>query len=302
MERAAAVARLRAARASDLWGYLAFSHGWTWLWWSVNVVGGYEAFGAGLPFTVLGGAGPLLGGLVMSYVTYGRRGLADLRRRLTDLRRIPPRWGLVALAFFPAFAAATGAIAALLAETRFVLEVGELRALLRDPSALLVTALVILVVGPLPEEIGWRGYLLDRCQVRWSAAASGLAVGVVWAAWHAPLFVMPGYFETFDFAPDPTLFAANVVLVSVVYTWLYDNTARSVLALIAFHFLENFVGQVTALPPAAEPVGTGLRALVVLAVVAWFGPETLRRDGSIPPPPPASERPAGGPEAAREGR
>lgn len=43
----------------DLWGCLLFSHGWTWVWWSVNILAGYDAFGQGLPFTVLGGIGPL---------------------------------------------------------------------------------------------------------------------------------------------------------------------------------------------------------------------------------------------------
>ena len=278
-------ARFRALPYADLWGYLLFSHGWAWLWWGVNVVWGLEAFGAGLPFTVLGGAGPPLGGVVMSYVTYGRAGLVDLRDRLLDPRRASPRWWIVALAFFPTLVVATAALSALSAGGVFPPET-TVGALLAEPATLATTALVVLVVGPLPEEIGWRGYLLDRCQTRWSALASGLGVGVVWAGWHAPLFVMPGYFSAFDFAPVPLAFALNVVLVSVIYTWLYDNTARSVLALVGFHFAENFVGQTTTLSPAAERLGLAVRIVVVAALVALFGARTLRRDGRIPPPPP----------------
>lgn len=158
--------------------------------------------------------------------------------------------------------------------------------LARKPVSLLTTALVILVVGPLPEEIGWRGYLLDRCQARWSALASGVAVGLVWAVWHAPLFLMPGYFDAFEFSPDPAWFVINIVLGSIVYTWLYNNTARSILALVGFHFVENFVGQVTSLPPIAEPVGFAVRFVFVLGIVAWFGPWTFRRDATLPSPPP----------------
>lgn len=277
--------RIRSHQASDLWGYLLFSHGWTWTWWGVNIVGGHEAFGAGLPFTVIGGAGPLLGGSIMSYETYGRGGVSDLWDRLTDPRRIPPPWGVITIAFFPILAVLTGTIAVLTTEATFVLDVGEFRALLREPSTFVATALVILVVGPLPEEIGWRGYLLDRCQVRWSAVTSGFAVGLVWATWHAPLFLMPGYFANFDFAPDPIPFAVSILLVSIVYTWVYNNTARSVLALIGFHFMENFVGQMTSLPRTAEPIGIALRVLLVLGIVAWFGARTFRRDGTLPSPP-----------------
>ncbi|MEA5386834.1 CPBP family glutamic-type intramembrane protease [Haloarculaceae archaeon H-GB2-1] len=188
MAESSVLHRIRALPASDLWGYLLFSHGWTWAWWAVNIVGGFEAFGAGLPFTIIGGAGPFLGGVVMSYVTYGRAGVSDLWNRLTEIRRISLRWGVLAIAFFPLLAVLTGTIAVLTTDATFVLGVGELRSLLADPSAFVVTLLTLLVVGPLPEEIGWRGFLLDRCQNRWSALTSGFTVGLVWAAWHAPCF------------------------------------------------------------------------------------------------------------------
>jgi hypothetical protein len=61
----------------------------------VNIAGSYEAFGPGLPFTIVGGAGPFLGGIVMRYVTYGRNGVADLWDRLTVLGRIPLPWGVI---------------------------------------------------------------------------------------------------------------------------------------------------------------------------------------------------------------
>lgn len=279
--------RLRKYPSYDLWGFLLFSHGWTWLWWSANILAGYDAFGRGLPFTVLGGVGPLLGGVIMTHVTYGPAGLADLRDRLTNIRRISARWGTVAIAFFPVVVVLTALLAGLLTGQLFPLET-TLDELLRRPVALLSTALIVLIVGPLPEEIGWRGYLLDRCQTRWCALTAGLVVGLIWAVWHVPLFVMPGYFANFDFAPDPVRFASNILLASVVYTWLYNNTARSVLALIGFHFLENFVGQVTSLPPAAEPIGLGIRALFVFGIVVWFGPRSFRRDGTVPSPPSAS--------------
>lgn len=291
MSASSVLLRIRSFPAGDLLGFLLFSHGWTWAWWSVNIVVGYEAFGAGLPFTVIGGAGPFLGGIVMSYVTYGRKGVYDLWDRLTELRRISVRWGVVTIAFFPLLAVLTGTIAMLTTDTTFVLDAGELRALLGEPSAFAIAALVILVVGPLPEEIGWRGYLLDRCQLRWSALTSGLTVGIVWGAWHAPLFLMPGYFANFDFEPSPVPFAMNLVLISVVYTLVYNNTGRSVLALIGFHFMENFVGQMTSLPPSAEPIGIALRVLLVLGIVVWFGARSFRRDDTLPLPPMTSRSP-----------
>ena len=288
VQNTAVISRIRKIRGGDLWGFLLFSHGWTWAWWSVNIFGKYDAFGTGLPFTFIGGTGPLLGGIIMSYVTYGRGGVYDLWDRLSEFRRAAPQWWMITIAIFPLLAFSSGVIAALITDAAFIIDVAELRALVREPAALIVTILVILVAGPLLEEIGWRGYLLDRCQTRWTALTSGLVVGLVWAAWHAPLFVMPGYFANFDFAPRPAPFAVNILLVSVIYTWIYNNAARSVLALIALHFMENFVGQVTSLPATAEPIGLALRFLLILGIVGWFGARSLRQDGTVPSPPPHS--------------
>jgi len=40
--------------------------------------------------------------------------------------------------------------------------------------------LPLLIIGPLSEEIGWRGYALDRLQTKWNALVSALIVGLVW--------------------------------------------------------------------------------------------------------------------------
>jgi membrane protease YdiL (CAAX protease family) len=38
--------------------------------------------------------------------------------------------------------------------------------------------LPLLILGPLSEEIGWRGYALERLQTRWNALTSSLMVGL----------------------------------------------------------------------------------------------------------------------------
>jgi hypothetical protein len=63
---------------------------------------------------------------------------------------------------------------------------------------------------------------------------------------------------------------ASLVAGAVVYTWLYNNTRRSVLGAIVFHFAGNLTGEVIGLVPdlyAYSFVGTVLVAAVV--TVRW---------------------------------
>jgi len=51
---------------------------------------------------------------------------------------------------------------------------------LQQPWMFIPFALFILVFGPLPEELAWRGYALDALQVKWNALTSSLILGVAW--------------------------------------------------------------------------------------------------------------------------
>lgn len=50
-----------------------------------------------------------------------------------------------------------------------------------------------LIGGPIGEEPGWRGYALPRLEGRFPPAVASLILGVLWAAWHLPLFFYPGW-------------------------------------------------------------------------------------------------------------
>src|SRR6185503_9375238 len=50
--------------------------------------------------------------------------------------------------------------------------------------------LTILFDGPFGEELGWRGWALPHLESRWTPVAATLIVGVFWAGWHLPLFLV----------------------------------------------------------------------------------------------------------------
>ena len=267
----------------DVWGFLLFSHAWTWAWWSVPILAGWHVFRfPGVVFLLLGGIGVTIGGVAMTWLVDGRAGLRDLWRRLVEVRRIPSRWYLIVFLLWPALALVGGGLATLANGTSEHVGVETLRASLASPLAFLTSLLLVFLLGPLHEEIGWRGYWLDRLQARSSALTASLVLGVAWAAWHAPLFLMVGYFSSWAFSPEPLPFAFNILVGSVLYTWLYNNANRSVLAAILFHFVGNATGQFLDLSPTADAFQMVVTFLFAVAVVWWWGGDDLRRGANRP--------------------
>ncbi|WP_245977686.1 hypothetical protein [Halopiger aswanensis] len=87
---------------------------------------------------------------------------------------------------------------------------------------------------------------------------------------------MVGYFSSWDYSPDPARFAFNIVPGSVLSTWLYNNTDRSVLAAIPFHFVGNATGQLLELSPTAERYQAVITIALVLVVPLRWGPVDVR--------------------------
>jgi uncharacterized protein len=261
----------------DLTGFFAFSHGWTWLFWAAAAFLGASIWE--MPAVILfyvGGAGVMLGGMVMSGVLRGRNGIKELGRRTVDPRLIGGPWWAVILLTFPVLTLMAAAIAALTGTSLQPLDLGGTWDLLLHPGRLLTFLFFILIVGPLPEEIGWRGYLLDRLQRRWQALFASLFIAAAWWLWHLPLFLLPGYFDAFDHAPPgPLHLLYGIVPGAILYTWVYNNTNRSVLAVILFHFMQNLSGEMLGISPEARQVQLVLIMVLAVAVVLWWGPDRL---------------------------
>jgi membrane protease YdiL (CAAX protease family) len=135
----------------------------------------------GTGLLMLGLLGPAIGGIGLTYLTQDSAGRRDYWQRVVDTKRISVGWYLVILLFYPAIS--------VLAELLDVL-MGVGRATRRKATEHLanITALITLFLPALMEELGWRGYALDRLQPRWSALGSSLILGILWAFWHTPLF------------------------------------------------------------------------------------------------------------------
>ena len=277
--------------AVDLWGFLAFSHGWTWLFWGLVVVWGVDLWAStgALALFAVGGLGLPIGGVVMTGWVAGRDGLRDLGRRLVRPGRASGGWWAVVLFLYPAIKLAAGGLAVLLGAADTPFRLAEAAERVVRPVDLTLYLGFVLLLGPLPEEIGWRGYLLDRLQLRFSALGASLLLGAAWFAWHGPLFFVTGYYARAGGAPDSLQFGVMILLGAVLYTWIYNHTGRSVLAAILFHFSGNVSGELLDAPDAVYTYEAYLTAVLVVVVLWRWGAETLRgasvdeeRESSLP--------------------
>jgi membrane protease YdiL (CAAX protease family) len=264
------------------WPFFALAFILSWLFWIPAAVlsHGSSSFPLGILF-FLGGFGPSISGVVMVYRTQDEAGRRDFWQRAFSFRRIGGAWYAFILLVFPILAALSVLVEVLAG--RRVPFFPYLAALAAEPLLALwlpVMALQVALLGPLSEELGWRGYALDALQARWSALVSGLVVGVFWSVWHWPLFFIgEGGSFYYEWGFGTTLFwlfLLRMALLSVPMTWVYNNNQRSILSAILLHFAYNLTFSfVYPIPETMHLYGTAAILMMVIVIVIIWGPQTL---------------------------
>lgn len=231
----------------------------------------------------LGGLGPAVAAILLTYLSRDPVVWRDYWRRIVDFKRISLRWYGVIFLLVPAITAIAALMDWFLGGRGIELDLGA--RFLQQPLLILPLTLFYLIFGPLPEEIGWRGYALDRLQARWSALTSSLFLGVAWALWHLPQFFVKGtYQQSLGFGSTAFwVFMFGTTILSILYTWIYNNTGRSTLSAILFHFVVNFTGELFALSARAEVLSFGLTVLAAVLIVATWGAQRLAYQEENPP-------------------
>jgi membrane protease YdiL (CAAX protease family) len=206
---------------------------------------------------------PSIAAVTVTGYTGGVAGLKDLFGRLL-LWRAGLRWYAIVLLGVPALLLISAALSAWLA--------GNSRILLPDHWQLaIVPFLMSLAIdpGPLGEELGWRGFALPRLlDGRRSALTAAVLLGVVWGTWHLPAFFFSGLPQSgFSFGA----FLLGNIALSVLMTWVFQNTGGSVLFAILIHWLVN----TRFVPRGTFDMFCGVCAVAAVIVAFATGP-TLR--------------------------
>ena len=213
--------------------------------------------------------GPTLSAFIMTGVTEGREGVRRLLRRIV-LWRVGFRWYLFVLLGIPAIIlVATVVVPGAPASFRAA----------AVPSTLFLyvvaTPIFLFAGGPVFEEIGWRGFALPRLQRLHGPLLGSVILGTLWALWHLPLFLIPSWDTPHGSVLDVALFVIWAVSITIIFTWVFNNTRGSVLLIILAHgSVNSAAAAVYGLFPAPGVtggivnfvIGFGVVALVILAL------------------------------------
>ena len=256
------------SECSNLLLFFLIAFAWSWFFWLLQMWG-LNLYVA--PF------GPFIAAFLLSFVNEGKEGVKELLKRGFD-PRIGRIWYFPIFLLMPAISGFSF-FAAWLSEGA----VPELTVLSQPWLVLWNFVYIFFLGGPLEEEFGWRGYALPRLQTRHTALVSSVTLGIIWAFWHLPLNFMaqppgPQYQAAIE------MFLGSVVtmaFMSVLFTWLYNNTGGSVFATLLFHTMVNLSTYVvfpvfeTQTGPLYYLISMIAVAIIILAV---FGAKRMVRE------------------------
>jgi membrane protease YdiL (CAAX protease family) len=180
--------------------------------------------------------------------------------------RTHPGWVVLALA--------APAAVHLTATALFAALGGQPTALLHPPAT--PEAMAALVIFPLGEEFGWRGFAYPRMVARFGAVRGPLLLGVMWGLWHLGYGITPerAGFDVLEFG----LGLLELPLYSLLIGWVMEHARRSMAVALAFH-----AGAHLDHIERARDAGLALHAchLAVLAILAVLAARALAKRGLV---------------------
>ena len=214
-------------------GYFLLAYGISWIIWLPLYAPALHITGLPvLPYHhALGGLGPLLASVVMTYRTQGRQGL---QRLLQQCMQLKPLLLLLVALVSPALLYVLAAVMVYAIQHQPVNISGLWVAKEFPQMSFVVFFLYNLFFFGYGEEAGWRGFALPRLQQQLHPLVATLVLTLLWACWHIPLFLYrPGY-TAMDMA-GITGWVMSLLTGSILLTWMYNASKGSILICAVFH-------------------------------------------------------------------
>jgi membrane protease YdiL (CAAX protease family) len=171
---------------------------------------------------------PTLVAIVLAALIEGGPGVRSLLGKLAQWR-ISFKWLAIALGIAFTMRLTISLIALLIGLISSI----QLRS---QTPAEVVLFVVILFVAAIPEELGWRGYALQRLLQNHSAVNASLVIGVLWGLVHLTLH-LPGMPN--EGLPG-VLTVIQLIGLSILLSWFYIQGGCNIILTSIFHAAQSF--------------------------------------------------------------
>jgi len=121
-----------------------------------------------------------------------------------------------------------------------------------------------LILGPLGEELGWRGVMQEHLTPRMGWLSASLLIGLVWLTWHLPLWTIDSPHAQI---PLP-LFAVHCLLYAIIIGAAYTLSGGSILPAILVHLTVNVAANLAIFAGFRDPGAWFSASLAPFAVLA----------------------------------
>ena len=267
-------------KSGHLWGFFILTFAASWAVWGATILFDLPDVPNGI-LILLGAFMPSIVGIILTMKKKDKGVKRDFWNRVVSLKRIGVKWLLFIFGFYAINWIITFIVYGIIEGSLPVFT--NAVEILTNPLTLLGFTIIQILGGPLAEELGWRGYALDILQKKWNALNSSLILGFFWAIWHFPLFFVKNTSQI-SMGFGSTLFWLWVIGIfasSIMITWVYNNTNRSILGAVIIHLLGNYISTLLGgdIPVDKMVFGnaifTAVSVILVFGIVIYYGPKNL---------------------------
>lgn len=212
----------------------------------------------------IGFLSPTIAALFVVYRFFTNSERKDYWVSIIDFKRISWRWYLVIICFPLLIRFLAAFLDVCITANEFLFSL--------SPNMSLAYALFLLPFGPIPEELGWRGVALPALHKKYGFTTAVIILGILWAVWHLPMFFVEGTYQNQlgIFTPSFWAFFLQVLFSSIIYSAVYFETNKSILAVILFHYLDNLTGETFVMTFEASVLELMLRGIIAIGSLVYY--------------------------------
>jgi len=168
-------------------------------------------------------------------LAYNSGQLSDLLARVVAFRGLGASWIIIAIPLMILIAA-------------IIISWRELNFSEFTPGLLLMLISLNLFLGPLGEEMGWRGFLQPSLEAKFGWLPATLLVSAIWTLWHAPLWTIASPQSEIPFF----IFAIHVLAYGLLMASAQSIAPHSLLPAVLLHLLFNVAASIALLSNLAD--------------------------------------------------